>query len=98
MPSRFELVAQIGDALDPFLLDQIADAFDQRGLVDLIWNLGNDDRLAFPADGLEFDLAAHHNRATAEVISGANALVAENDAAGREIRSGDDLDEVIDPE
>ncbi len=47
---------------------------------------------------LDRDLAAHHDRAAAEVIGRADALAAEDDAAGREIRSGNDVDEVVDAE
>ena len=40
------LVAQVGDALDRLLADQVGDALDQLRLVDLIRNLGDDDRHA----------------------------------------------------
>ena len=48
------LVAQIGDALDLLLPHQIGDALDQRRLVHLIGNFGEDDRLAILAQS--FDL------------------------------------------
>ena len=41
-------VAQIGDALDRLLAHQVGDPLDQLGLVDLIRNLGDDDRLRSP--------------------------------------------------
>ena len=41
-------------------------------------------------------LAAHHDRAAAEMIGRADALAAEDDAAGRKIRSRDDVDEFVD--
>ena len=44
------------------------------------------------------DLAAHHDRAAAEMIGRADALAAENDAAGREIRTRHDVDEIVDAE
>ena len=38
------LVAQVADALDPLLLDQVGDLLEQAGLVDLVGQLGDDDR------------------------------------------------------
>ena len=90
------LVAQVGDAVDLLLAHQIGDALDHRRLVHLKGNLGDDDRFAFLADGLEGDLAAHHDRAAAGVIGAANAGAAENDAAGREIRARHDRVEIVD--
>src|SRR5262249_3003309 len=92
------LVAQIRDALDLFLADQFGDALDHRFLVHLIGNLGDDDRFAVPAQRFHLDPAAHYDRAAAEVIGGTDALAAENDAAGREIGSGNDGVEVVDAE
>ena len=48
------------------------------------------------AQGLDLDLAAHHDRAAAEVIGGADALAAQDGGAGREIRARHDLDQVLD--
>ena len=36
-------IADIGDAFDDFVTDKGGDVFDHRGLVDLIWNLIDDD-------------------------------------------------------
>ena len=81
-------VAQVGDAFDLLFLHQFGDALDHRRLVHLIGNLGDDDRFALLADRLDRDLAAHHDRAAAEVIGGSECPdAAEDDAAGREIRS-----------
>jgi hypothetical protein len=54
-------VAQRGDAVDLLLAPQLADALDHRGLVHLVGNLADDDRLALAAQRLEVDLAAHHD-------------------------------------
>ena len=51
-----------------------------------------------PRRVFDLDLAAHHDRAAAGVIGGADALTAEDDAAGRKIRTGDDADQVLDAE
>ena len=68
------LVAQLGDAFDLLVAHQFADALDHAGLVHLIGNFGDDDRLAILAQRLELDLAAHDDRAAAEMIGGADAL------------------------
>ena len=89
-------VAQIGDALDLLLAHQFGDALDHGGLVHLVGNFGDDDRFAILADGVDRDLAAHHDRAAAEVIGGADSLTPEDDAAGRKIRTRNDVDEIVD--
>ena len=89
-------IAQVGNALDLLLAHQFGDALDHRGLVQLIGNFGDHDRFAILADGFDRHLAAHHDRAAAQVIGRADALASENDAAGREIRARDDLDQLID--
>ena len=91
-------VAQGGDAFDLLFAHQFADALHHLRLVHLIGNFGNDDRLALAAQRLEFDLAAHHDRAAAEMIGRADALPAQNDAAGREIRTRHDGDQIVDRE
>ena len=40
------LVAQVGDALDPLVAHQVGDLLDQLRLVDLVGDLGDDDRLS----------------------------------------------------
>ncbi len=61
-------VPQRRDALDLLVSPKLADAFDHRRLVHLVGNLGDDDRLAVAAQRLDLDLAAHHDRAAAQVI------------------------------
>ena len=43
-PVAVGLVAQVGDAVDPLLLDEVGDLLEQRGLVHLVGQLGDDDR------------------------------------------------------
>ena len=57
------LVAQIGDALDQLLADGLGDALDQLRLVDLIGQLGEDDRVAVLADLLDMGFRANDDRA-----------------------------------
>ena len=60
------LVAQIGDAFDGLLAHQIGDALDQLRLVDLIRNLGDDDRLPIALlVRLDRRSRAHQDRAAA---------------------------------
>ena len=89
-------IAQIGNALDLLVAHQVADPLDHRGLVHLVGNFRDDDRFAVLADGIDPDLAAHHDRTAAKMIGGANALASEDDAAGRKIRPGNDVDEFVD--
>ena len=56
-------VAQVGDALDLLVAHQFGDLLDQRRLVHLIGNLGDDDRLAILAHLLDLGLGAHDDRA-----------------------------------
>jgi hypothetical protein len=59
------LVAQLRDALDLLLAHELADALDQRGLVHLVGDLGEDDRLALLAHLLDRGFAPHDDRAAA---------------------------------
>src|SRR6185437_11903665 len=90
------LVAQVGDTLDQLLAHAFGDALHHARLVDLIGHLGDDDRLALFAQLLDMRLAAHHDRAAAELIGGLDADAAEDDAAGREIGPGDELYQLVD--
>src|SRR5207302_11159488 len=87
-------VAQFGNAVDLLLPMQFADALDHGGLVHLVGNFRDDDGFTVFADGVDRHLAAHHDRAAAEMVGRADALAAEDDAAGRKIRSGNDVDEI----
>ena len=80
-------VADLGDALDLLVAHHLGDALVQPGLVLLVWNLGDDDRLAAAGFLLDVGLGPHHHRAAAELESGPDAVAAEDDAAGREIRT-----------
>ena len=108
-PVAVGLVAQVGDALDPLVLDQLGDLLEQRRLVHLVRQLGDDDRRPVAADLLERDLGAHHDPAAAVGVHLADGvdglplagqqvallLVAEDRPAGREVRALDVLAEVV---
>ncbi len=59
-------VAQVGNALDDLVVDHLADAFHQLGLVDLERNLGGDDGEAVLADLFNVGLGAQDDRAAPE--------------------------------
>ena len=79
------LVANVGDALDPFLADQIGHLLDHRRLVDLERHLGDHDRLAIVAHRLDMRLAAHQDRAATGRIGRQDARTAQDDGAGGEV-------------
>ena len=90
------LVAKVGDALDALLAHQLGDPLDHPRLVHLVRHLGDDDRLAVLADLLDMGAAAHDHRAAPGVIGGADADAAEDQAAGRKVRSRQDLHQLVD--
>ena len=95
-------IAQVGDAVDLLVLDQLGDLLEQAGLVHLVRQLRDDDRHPVAADLLERDLRTHHDPAAAVGVHLADrvhrfpvaadrvplALVAEDRSAGREVRPG----------
>ena len=96
MPSRSRLVAQVGDALDPLVAHQVGDLLDQPRLVHLVGDLGDDDRLLLAAA-----LGSRSRRARASGsmprpvrVGLADAGAAVDEAAGREVRAGHDLDQL----
>ena len=89
-------VANLGDALDLLLAHQFADALDHRGLVDLIGDVRDDQRLATAAHRLGADATAHGERTATGRIGRADAGAPENEAAGGEIGARNQLDQVLD--
>ena len=87
-------VADVGDAFEFLVVDQLGDSLNQRRLVGLVGELGDDHRIAIgPALGLDrFDVghAPHRHRPPAGGVGLADAAAAEDLAAGGEIRAGDD--------
>jgi hypothetical protein len=90
------LVADVGNALDALVAHGLGDALHHRGLVHLIGDLGDDERLALAPDLLHGDPAAHQDRAAPGVVGRADAGMAEDEAAGGEIGPGHDLDQLVD--
>ena len=85
------LVANVGDAFELFILNEVGDAFDEPGLVDLIRNFGDDDIFAVFADFFDGGFRAHDEAAAAGLVGGFDAFAARDVGAGREIGAGDNL-------
>ena len=108
-PVAVGLVAQVADPVDPLVLDQVGDLLEEARLVDLVRELGDDDRRPVALDLLERDLGAHHDAAAAVGVHLADrvdrlplagqrvalALEAVDRAAGREVRAVDELAQVV---
>src|SRR6185312_6615989 len=54
------LIANVGDVVNNFVVDQLRNALDQPRFIYLIGNFGDDDRLAVFVEGLNGCLRAHH--------------------------------------
>ncbi len=90
-------VAQVADAVELAVLDQLGDALQQERLVDLIRELGDDDLEAIAARRfLDERLGANDHPATTGGVGRANAFGAENRAAGRKVGARNELHQVID--
>ena len=87
-------VANVSDAFELLVVDQLGDAFDQGGLVGLVGQLGDHHRIAIGAPlGLDcFDggHATHGHRATAGAVGLADAAAAEDLAAGGKVGPGNE--------
>ena len=80
------LIAHVADVVDDLVVHQLGDALDQLGLVHLVGNLGDDDRLLFLGQVFDGHLGAHHEAAAAGVVGLRNAGLAVEEAAGGEVR------------
>ena len=88
-------VADVGDAFDDLLVDEVGHLLDHAGLVHRVGDLGDDDGLFV----LVFDdlgLAAHDDGAAAELVHGLDGAGAADGGAGGEVGALDELHEVVD--
>ena len=85
-PVTVRLIAQIGDALEAPVLDELGDRLDQVGLVDLVGELRDDDRLAVALELLRLDLGADPQAAAAGLIGVPDPVAPADDRARRKIR------------
>jgi hypothetical protein len=84
------LVAQVGDLGDLLVVDELGDLADQAAVAALLHlegQLGDDDRLLALADLLGVGARAHPHATAAGLVGLADAAVAEDHAAGREVRA-----------
>ena len=78
------LVAHVADLVDHLVVHQFGNMFDQLRLVDLVRNLGDDDRVLVLREVLDRSLGAHHEAAAPGAIGLGDAAAAVNESAGRE--------------
>ncbi|MBP1770654.1 MAG: hypothetical protein H6P96_1272 [Candidatus Aminicenantes bacterium] len=90
------LVADVGHPLDPLVVDELGDRFEQARLVDLVGDLENDDLVLF-AFGRPLDegLGPEMEDAPAVPVGVEEALAAVDDAARRKVRALDVLEDVL---
>src|ERR1019366_7696408 len=81
------LVADIADVVNDLVVHQFGDAFDQLCLVDLIGNLGDDNRVLVLRQVLDGSFSAHHEAPAPGTISFGNSTASVDEASGREIRA-----------
>jgi hypothetical protein len=91
-------VTQVSNALDLLVAHQLADLDQQVGLVHLVRQLVDDDRLLAAAlvHVLEVAGGAHHHAPAAGAVAVAHARQAIDNAGGREVRRLDDADQGFD--
>lgn len=93
------LVPDVADLRDLLLVHQVGDLRDQAAvaaLLDLIGQLGDDDRLLALRQRLDVRARLHADLAAPGRVRVADAADAEDDAAGREVRSSDVLEQPVD--
>ena len=89
------LVAQVGDALEALLVDELGDLLLQGALVHLVGHLGEDEARAAGLVGLDVGLGADGERAAAGLVGAADAVEAHDDGARREVGTGHDGHELV---
>ena len=95
-PVAVRLVANVGDALDLLLLNELRDALDDFRLVHLVGYFRDDDLLLFFGGPLDGRLGAHGELAAARPVGGEDPLAAVDEAGRREVRPLDVVHEPVD--
>ena len=93
-------VALVPDVIDAgegglLLLRELLDLLQHGSLVHLVRDLGNDEQLPAGRTVLDAHTGTEGELALASLIAAADLLVIQDDAAGREVRAGEDLHQVI---
>ncbi len=95
-PVAIGFVAQIADAFDAPVVDQLGDPFLQAGLVNLVGDLAHDYRRASAAlVGFDRGQRAHHQAAALVQIGLAHRLAAQQLSAGGKIGSRNDVEDLL---
>ena len=92
-------IANVGDALKLLVVDHLGDALNQRRFVGLIGQLRDDHGIAIGAprslDRFDVGHSAHRHRAAAAQVGLADAFTPQDLTAGGEVRSGNQLDQLL---
>ena len=88
-------VFDVGDALQLLGLHEHLDALDDPLRADVVRQLGDDDALAPRRDALDPGAGAHAERAAAGLVGVADAVEADDLAAGGEVGAGDEAHQVV---
>jgi len=94
-PCTVGLIAHVRNSVKPTFAVESRDTFDQAGFVQLVRYLLDDDGKTSVADLFDRGSAAHGKVTASGAVSLANALTAHNNAAGGEVRSGNELHQVF---
>src|SRR5581483_1350551 len=78
-------IAHVGDIVNYLVEHQVCNALNQVGFVDLVGNLGNDDRLAVFGQVLNGSLGAHCEATAPGPVGFRDAAASVNEAAGWEV-------------
>ena len=89
------LVAQIGDVVQAAFTRQLGDALDERRLVDLVGQLGDDDAVARAGHLLDVGHAAHDDAPLAGAVGLDDPLAADDHASGGEVRPRDEAHQLL---
>ena len=90
------LVAHIRDGVDASFTMKGGNAFEQAGFVELIRNFVNDDRETSVANFFDSGGAAHGQVSTTGAVCLADALASDDNTAGGEVWSRDELHQIFD--
>ena len=87
------LVADVGDSLDPLVLDKLTDRLTKLALIYLIRNLGEDDAVLF---SLDLSLCSYHYASLTRSVRLLDSSCAVNCCGGREVGALDVLHKLAD--
>src|SRR5205807_5270062 len=86
-------VANVGDVVDDFVVDEIGDALDQAGFVHLERDFSDHNGLTIFGEIFDSGAGTHHEPAAASLVGIDNSGTAVDDSGGREIRALNKLED-----